>query len=781
MAGIIGGGASLSLPTLIQKIRVSADTADAEAKTQGALDRFGSKVTKTGAILTGALTLPIVGLAAASVSAASDMNESVSKVGVVFGDSAQKVLDWSETTATALGVGKQAALEAAGTFGNLFSALGIGAPVAADMSIKLVQLASDLASFNNADPSDVLLALQSGLVGEVEPLRKFGVSLSAARVEAEALSTGILKPFANFEKIEAAQQRLAAANENVARTMRENGKESIEFANAQKELADATDAFGKETKGNVPELDAAAKAQAAYQAIMKDTALAQGDFSRTSGGLANQQRIASAQFEDAKAKLGQGLLPVMVSLTGVVNSLLGAFLKLPPSGQKLILMGLGLLAALGPVLVVTGQLIKGFNTFGGAITKLPQTLAALRTAFTAVTSALTANPWILVAIAAVAAVILIIKNWDKIAAFFSKLWDGLKAGASAAWNAIVGFASAAWAKVTSGVSKIPEFLAGIWRSIQETASSIFSAIADFFDRYWKVVVLGIFTGGLSLIVFAIVTHWNTIRDTTVAIWNAILSFLGSLPGLVASIFSNLVSLVVGIIGSWLSFMAGVPGQIIGLLSSLATSLPGLIGGAFFAAVGAAQGAAGDLIGVAAGLPGEILGALGDLGSLLFDAGADIIRGLINGITSILPSLWDKISGIPGGIVDVVKGGLGIDSPSRVMADQIGRWIPLGIVSGIDATQSSLDRRMSNLVDLSATVALPVTTNEALIRSRAGGSSRPVESLASTGAVESPVFVTIEQMVIRDDSDIEKFSRSLAARIDDKRRARGLATFTTRPI
>lgn len=198
-----------------------------------------------------------------AIQAASDLNESVTKVGVVFGDSAGKVEAFAATAADSIGQSKQQALEATGTFGNLFVAMGLGGGAATDMSIGLVKLASDLASFNNVDPADALDALRSGLVGETEPLRRFGVNLNEATLKQKALELGL------------------------------------------------------KTTGAT--LDPAVKAQAAYALILEQTTTAQGDFARTSGGLANQQRIMTAQWTDAKAELGDQLLPVMVTFAKVIN------------------------------------------------------------------------------------------------------------------------------------------------------------------------------------------------------------------------------------------------------------------------------------------------------------------------------------------------------------------------------------------------------------------------------------------------------------------------------
>ena len=107
------------------------------------------------------------------IMAASDMNESLGKVSVVFGQSSDEVVAWSKTSAQALGLSSQKALEAAGTYGNLFQAFGLGQGQAKEMSTNLVQLAADMASFNNTSIDDAILALRSGLSGENRTAQAF--------------------------------------------------------------------------------------------------------------------------------------------------------------------------------------------------------------------------------------------------------------------------------------------------------------------------------------------------------------------------------------------------------------------------------------------------------------------------------------------------------------------------------------------------------------------------------------------------------------------------------
>ena len=163
-----------------------------------------------------------------------------------------------------MGISKQAALEATGTYGNLLQAFGVAQPKAVEMSTTLVQLAGVLASFNNTSVEDAIQALRSGLSGETEPLKRFGVAINDVRLKQEAMNLGLY-----------------------------NGK------------------------GN---LDINAKTQAAYALILKDTSLAQGDYARTSDGVANTQKTLKAQFDDLKATLGTALIPVYKSLLGVVQN-----------------------------------------------------------------------------------------------------------------------------------------------------------------------------------------------------------------------------------------------------------------------------------------------------------------------------------------------------------------------------------------------------------------------------------------------------------------------------
>ncbi|TAM44322.1 MAG: hypothetical protein EPN53_16730 [Acidobacteria bacterium] len=262
---------------------------------------LGEKFQTIGRGLSMFLTVPLAGAGVAVTKFASDLNESMNKAEVVFGKAAGTVTAFAANAARDLGMSTRSAIEAVGTFGNLFKAIGIGADKAAEMSTGMVKLAADLASFNNIKPEEALERLRSGIVGEVEALRTLGVNLSETTLRTEALRLGF--------------------------------------------------------KATGAVLDPVAKTQAAYSLIMKQTALAQGDFSRTSDQLANSTRIAKAELENAAATLGRVLLPQAAAAAGKVAELAREFNNLSQSTKDLVVYGGGVALLAGPLLNVIGKLM----------------------------------------------------------------------------------------------------------------------------------------------------------------------------------------------------------------------------------------------------------------------------------------------------------------------------------------------------------------------------------------------------------------------------------------
>jgi hypothetical protein len=269
-----------------------------------------------------------VGLAAGAYAAyklagaASDLAETQSKVKQIFGASADALGAWSDEAATAMGQSKQQALDAASTFGIFGKSAGLAGDDLTDFSKRTTELAGDLASFNNTSPEDAITALGAALRGESEPIRRYGVLLDDATLRNRAMQMGL---------IETTKTALTPQQ----------------------------------------------KVLAAYQEILAQTTTQQGDFARTSDGMANSQRIAAAEFANAKTELGEGLTPAFTGAFKAAAKALGVFNALPGPVRNtaLAVVALGAAAAyLAPKIVASKVAMETLGT------QMPRTTSGMKVA-----------------------------------------------------------------------------------------------------------------------------------------------------------------------------------------------------------------------------------------------------------------------------------------------------------------------------------------------------------------------------------------------------------------
>jgi hypothetical protein len=290
-----------------------------------------AKFAKIGKAAAAGVAAGAVGLAAlgkTAVDTASDIAEAQSKNRALFGDAAKGINEFAKSSAKSYGISKSAALEYTGSLGGLLKGAGLSEAAAAKQSVTLSKLAADMASFNNMPVTDALDALRSGLVGESEPLRKFGVTLNEAALKTKALELGLVKS-----------------------------------------TKDALSPY--------------AKAMATVALTTQQTKDAQGDFARTSGGLAAQQKILSAQFSDMGARLGTVLLPAALKATSAFVSVANAVQRAWPQIRETASTVFG--AVSGAVtkarIAITGFVSKNRGDINSLISAFRNIASAVRTVF----------------------------------------------------------------------------------------------------------------------------------------------------------------------------------------------------------------------------------------------------------------------------------------------------------------------------------------------------------------------------------------------------------------
>jgi hypothetical protein len=230
------------------------------ADLQTSIGSLGRNFAVVGAGIVGATAL--LGKA---VMSASNFEAEFEGVNQVFKDAAGSVQAFAEAASQTAGLSATEALRASKTFGLFATGAGLGVDAAANFSTTMVQLAGDLGSFNDVPTADALAAIQSGLMGQAEPLRNFGVFLDDVRLKSALLN-----------------------------------------------------ATGVEVTGT---LDTQQKMMAAYYAILEQTTIQQGDYVKYQDTLGNSLKTISTDFENLTRDIGMMLIPVITEAMPVIKEM----------------------------------------------------------------------------------------------------------------------------------------------------------------------------------------------------------------------------------------------------------------------------------------------------------------------------------------------------------------------------------------------------------------------------------------------------------------------------
>lgn len=252
------------------------------------------------------------------ITESNEYQENMNLFTVAMGEYAESALEYGETVSEVLGIDLSDWIRNQGVFNTLLTGFGDTSDRAALMSKNLTQLGYDLSSFFNISVEDSMQKLQSGISGELEPLRRLGYDLSQARLEAVALSLGIDKSVSSMTQAEKAELR--------------------------------------------------------YYAIMTQVTTAQGDLARTLEAPVNQLRILKAQVEMAGRAIGNifipalnAILPYGIAVVQIIREIANAIASL--FGFQMTEVDYSGITSAG---VGAGELADNLDDAAGAAKKLKQ-------------------------------------------------------------------------------------------------------------------------------------------------------------------------------------------------------------------------------------------------------------------------------------------------------------------------------------------------------------------------------------------------------------------------
>lgn len=308
-----------AFPSKIQKLITSTEKYNASArKATSTTGKFtsGLKALNVAAV---AITFRKIGhFIAQAVTESNKYQEDLNLFTVALGQYAAEAQNYAEKVSDVMGIDPAQWLRNQGVFNTLLTGFGDTAERAQLMSQNLTQLGYDLSSYANIPIEEAMLKLQSGISGELEPLRRLGYDLSQAKLQQTALNLGIKESVANMTQAEKAELR--------------------------------------------------------YYAIMTQVTTAQGDMARTLEAPANQLRILQAQLTQAARAIGNifipalnAILPYAIAVVQVIREIANALANL--AGFKLTEVDY---SGVNSAAVGAGSLADNLDDAAGAAKKLKQ-------------------------------------------------------------------------------------------------------------------------------------------------------------------------------------------------------------------------------------------------------------------------------------------------------------------------------------------------------------------------------------------------------------------------
>ncbi|RLA58678.1 MAG: hypothetical protein DRR04_10405 [Gammaproteobacteria bacterium] len=539
------------------------------SKAQG----IGKNMTSVGKKMSLGLTLTIVAFGALAIKSASNLEETINKVDVAFGKSAEKVKAWAKTTIDSYGMAGSTAMESASLFGDMGTSMGIGQEGASEMSMSLTGLAGDLASFKNIGIDQATTALAGVFTGETESLKKMGIVMTQVQLE--------------------------------------------EFAMAQ--------GMGKTMK----EMTQAEKVQLRYAFVMDKTKNAQGDFSRTSEGTANQLRISGERFKELREEIGTQLLPVANKILGWVQDIIAKFSDMSPKTKQVILIIAGLTAILGPLLIVLG----GIATAVSAIS-LP----------------------VLLVIAGIALFIGAMILLEKKTGFVSKVFGWLKK----AFEKTIEVIKVAWhwfednllPTIKKLAKIVVEQLKKAWDEFSKAMKKAWEAIKPIMPILKKIaIIIGVVVlVAIGLVVGAIVL-FVAIIIAVIVVGARIIGWLAKFGVMLWGLVTTIKDFVVGVFNTW-----------VGMWETIISTMIEW---------------GGKIITWFTELPEKLLELLSTAVSWLIDIGKDVVTGFIDGVKAMADAVWEAIKFVVQKIWDFYSGVL-------TWLFDTGKKLITGMIDGIKA-------------------------------------------------------------------------------------------------
>lgn len=406
----------------------------------------------------------------------------------------------------------------------------------------------------------------------------------------------------------------------------------------------------------------------------------------------------SSAFEEMCLTLNEKLEPALRFIVQSVTNLVNWFSKLPAPVLGFIMALAGILAVVGPILLIIGTfmskivairegivMLKELNIVGTLIAPIKTGLLMLKTlildslipALSSLWAFLLANPIVLVvaAIAAlVAGFIYLWNNCEGFREFWINLWDVICTAAQNAWNSIVEFFTVS----------MPQWFNSVIQWFQQLPGQIWYWLV-FCVTYAALWVQQMVQKGIQAGRDFVVNAINFIQTLPSRVWNWLLMTIARTITWASNMKAKAAQAGRSFVSNVVNFIQNLPSRVWNWLVSTVQRAVAFVSNFAKEATNAGKKFVDNIVNGVKGLPQKML-----------SIGGDICRGLANGIKNGISWVTDAAKNIARDAVSAAKNKLGIQSPSRVFANEVGKFIPEGISLGIDTNAESVYKTLRNL-------------------------------------------------------------------------------------
>ena len=337
-----------------------------------------------------------------------------------------------------------------------------------------------------------------------------------------------------------------------------------------------------------------------------------------SDSFANKAQSAMRELQGAIEPLGTPLLNIATNVAGVVKSFGEWFDGIGEGGQMAVLAIAGILAAMGPVLSVAGNLVEVIPAITAALGGIG-------------TGAAAGFGGVLAAAAPVVAII------GALAALFKYLWDtneGFRSAVTEAWNQIVAVLGECWAAIQPVLQGFVDGLMGIFSAVAQVVAQVVEAVLP--------VVVPILTTLLQVAT----TVFTGILTTVTAVMNAVSGVINGAWNVISGIFQTVLGLIIGIVTGDFSMMQDG-------ISSVMSGIQGVISGIWNAISGIVSGVLGTISGVVSTVWNAISSTIGGVLDGIFSKVSGVFNRVKDTVSSVFSSIRNTASNIWNGIRDTI--------------------------------------------------------------------------------------------------------------------------------